>query len=52
MNDRVGAGILACLVVVFLVLNFTLDDAGTLFLILAVAAGVGCGVLLARQRGR
>ena len=51
MNNRFLAGLLAGLVVVFLVLNFTVDNAGTLFLLLAVAAGVGCGLLLL-TRGR
>jgi hypothetical protein len=34
----------------FLVLNFAVDDAGTLFLILAVAAAVRCSALRARDR--
>lgn len=43
VNNRAIALVLALLAVVFVVLNFTLEDAGTLFLILAVAAGLGAG---------
>ena len=41
MNNRILAGLLALLTIVSVVLNFTVDDAGTIFLILAVAAGFG-----------
>jgi hypothetical protein len=41
MKNRILAGLLALLTIVFVVLNFTVDDAGTIFLILAVAAGFG-----------
>lgn len=51
MNYRALAVVLAVLAVVFLVLNFT-TDAGTIFLILAVAAAVGSVVLFARVRAR
>lgn len=43
MNNRTVAFALALLAVVFVVLNFTVQDAGTIFLILAVGAGVGAG---------
>jgi membrane protein implicated in regulation of membrane protease activity len=50
MNNRalaVGAAVLA---VVFVVLNFTVVDAGTLFLILAVAAAVASAYFFTRSR--
>jgi uncharacterized membrane protein len=50
MNNRtlgLGAALLA---VLFVILNFAIEDAGTLFLILAVAAGVAAGYFLTRDR--
>ena len=41
VNYRALAVVLALLTVAFVVLNFTVEDAGTIFLILAVAAGLG-----------
>lgn len=41
MNNRAVAVVLTLLTVLFVVLNFTVDDAGTIFLILAVASGIG-----------
>ena len=41
MNNRVLAVALVLLTVVFVVLNFTVEGAGTIFLLLAVAAGFG-----------
>ena len=43
MNTRTLASILALLTVAFVILNFTVDGAGTIFLILAVGAGLGSG---------
>ena len=43
MNKRTIALVLALLTVVFVVLNFTIEDAGTNFLVLAVATGIGAG---------
>jgi hypothetical protein len=43
MSSRRLAAVLALLTVVFIVLNFTVQDAGTIFLILAVVAGIGAG---------
>lgn len=51
MDKRVVAALLAALAVVFLVLNFTVDDAGTLFLLLAVACGLGAAFLFVSLRG-
>ncbi|MFP3712691.1 hypothetical protein [Puerhibacterium sp. TATVAM-FAB25] len=51
MKNRPLAILLAVLAVVFLVLNFTVD-AGTIFLILAVAAALGCVALLTVARAR
>jgi hypothetical protein len=48
MNNRALAGLFALLTVIFVVLNFTIDDAGTIFLILAVAAGIGAGYFLGK----
>ena len=45
MNDRVLAALMGVLTVIFLVLNFLIDDAGTLFLILAVASALAAGIL-------
>jgi len=42
----------AILTVVFVVLNFTVEDAGTLFLILAVASGIATVYLASRSRNR
>ena len=47
MNNRAIALVLALLTVLFVVLNFTVEDAGTIFLIFAVAAGFGAGYLQA-----
>jgi hypothetical protein len=41
VNKRPLAVVLALLTVAFVTLNFTVEDAGTIFLILAVAAGFG-----------
>lgn len=41
VSNRVLAVVLAVLAVAFVVLNFTIEGAGTIFLILAVAAGFG-----------
>lgn len=41
VNNRPLAVVLALLTVAFVTLNFTVEDAGTIFLILAVAAGFG-----------
>jgi hypothetical protein len=49
MNNRTIAALLALLTVVFVVLNFTVEDAGTIFLILAVAAGIGAGYYFGRS---
>jgi hypothetical protein len=51
LNSRALAVVLGILAVVFLVLNFVVD-AGTVFLILAAAAAVGCVVMLSRARRR
>jgi hypothetical protein len=42
-----GAALLA---VLFVILNFVVDDAGTLFLILAVVAAAAAGYFLTRDR--
>jgi hypothetical protein len=49
VNSRTIAGIFALLTVVFVVLNFTVEGAGTVFLILAVAAGIGAGYYFGRS---
>ena len=49
MNNRTIAALLALLTVVFVVLNFTVEEAGTIFLILAVAAGIGAGYYFGRS---
>lgn len=49
MNNRTIAVVLALLVVVFVVLNFTVEGAGTIFLILAVAAGFGAAYYFRRS---
>jgi len=49
MNNRTIAALLALLTVVFVVLNFTVEDAGTIFLILAVVAGIGAGFYFGRS---
>lgn len=41
MDNRAVALVLGLLTVAFVVLNFTVEGAGTIFLILAVAAGIG-----------
>lgn len=43
MNNRALALVLGLLTVLFIALNFTVEDAGTIFLILAVATGIGAG---------
>jgi len=48
VNNRAIALVLALLTVLFVVLNFTVEDAGTIFLILAVAAGFGAGYYFRR----
>jgi len=50
MDKRLVAAVLAVLAVVLLVLNFTVDDAGTLFLLLAVASALGAAYLFASSR--
>jgi hypothetical protein len=50
MDKRLMAAALAVLAVVLLVLNFTLDDAGTLFLLLAVACAAGAAYLFTTSR--
>lgn len=50
MNTRTLASILALLTVVFVVLNFTVGGAGTIFLILAVATGLGSAHLFRTSR--
>ncbi len=50
MDKRLIAAVLAVLAVVLLVLNFTLDDTGTLFLLLAVACGLGAAYLFTTSR--
>ena len=50
MDKRLIAAVLVLLAVVFLVLNFTLDDAGTLLLLLAVACGIGAAYLFTTSR--
>lgn len=52
MDKRLAAALLASLAVVFLVLNFTMDNAGTLFLLLAVACGLGAAFLFTSGRAR
>ena len=50
MSNRmlgIGAALLALL---FLILNFVVEDAGTLFLILAVVAAAAAGYFLTRDR--
>ena len=49
MNNRALAVGLALLTILFVVLNFTVEDAGTIFLILAVAAGFGAGYYFRRS---
>ena len=49
MNTRTLALVLAVLAVVFIVLNFTVEGAGTLLLILAVAAAIGAAYLFMRK---
>jgi hypothetical protein len=45
----IGAALLALL---FVILNFVVEDAGTLFLILAVVAAAAAGYFLTRDRPR
>ncbi|MDH3470432.1 MAG: hypothetical protein OEM94_03850 [Acidimicrobiia bacterium] len=49
MNNRALAVVLTLLTIIFVVLNFTVEDAGTIFLILAVAAGFGAGYYFRRS---
>jgi len=49
VNNRVIAVVLVLLTVAFVVLNFTVEDAGTVFLLLAVAAGFGAGYYFRRS---
>ena len=49
MSNRSLAVILALLTAVLVVLNFTVEGAGTLFLILAVGAGFGAGYYFRRS---
>lgn len=41
MNNRALAVVLGLLTILFVVLNFTVEGAGTIFLILAAGAGLG-----------
>lgn len=50
MNNRAFAVAAAVLAIVLVVLNVTVDDAGTLFLIFAVAAAVASGYFFNRSR--
>ena len=49
MNNRAVAVVLALLTISFVVLNFTVEGAGTIFLILAVAAGFGAAYYFRRS---
>ncbi len=49
MNNRVLALALVLLTVAFVVLNFTVEGAGTIFLLLAVAAGLGAAYFFRRS---
>jgi hypothetical protein len=49
VNNRVLAVVLALLTVAFVVLNFTVEGAGTVFLLLAVAAGFGAAYYFRRS---
>jgi hypothetical protein len=49
VNNRVIAVVLVLLTVAFVVLNFTVEGAGTVFLLLAVAAGFGAGYYFRRS---
>jgi membrane protein implicated in regulation of membrane protease activity len=49
MNSRTLGLSAALLAVLFVILNFTVEGAGTLFLILAVVAGVAAGYFLSRR---
>ncbi|MDH3731377.1 MAG: hypothetical protein OES13_09705 [Acidimicrobiia bacterium] len=49
MNNRAVAVVLALLTILFVVLNFTVEDVGTIFVILAVAAGLGAGYYFRRS---
>ena len=49
MNNRVLAVALVLLTVAFVVLNFTVEGAGTIFLLLAVAAGFGAAYFFRRS---
>jgi hypothetical protein len=49
MNNRVLALALVLLTVAFVVLNFTVEGAGTIFLLLAVAAGFGAAYFFRRS---
>lgn len=46
------AGLAGALALLFLVLNFVVEDAGTIFLILAVLAGVVAAYLFSRPGNR
>ena len=50
MSTRNLAMVAAALAVLFLVLNFTVEGAGTLFLILGVLALIAAGYLFSRSR--
>ena len=49
VNNRVLAVVLALLMVAFVVLNFTVEGAGTIFLLLAVGAGLGAAYYFRRS---
>ena len=49
VNSRILAVVLALLTVAFVVLNFTVEGAGTVFLLLAVAAGFGAAYYFRRS---
>lgn len=48
MNNRAVAVILGLLTILFVVLNFRIEGAGTIFLILAVVAGIGAVIYFRR----
>ncbi len=52
MDKRQLALPLGVLAIAFLVLNFTVRDAGTLFLLLAVACALGAAFLFVNGRSR
>ena len=49
MNQRTLGIVLAAVAVILLILNFTVLDQGTVFLVLAVVVGLVAAYLLARR---